>query len=96
MFTKRLYKAIVVVTLAIVASIVTLSLVPMSKPAIIPVTGNQNAYSEFLRSEKAYYSNAPVSNEAFSAWHIGEKVIAYYNPVEVTLWKYRLGEKNIR
>jgi len=96
MFTKRLYKAIVVVTLTIVASIVTLSMVPMSKPDIIPVTGNQSAYSEYLSSEKNYYSNALGANEAFSAWQVGEKKFTFYDPVEVALLEYHFGEKNLR
>jgi hypothetical protein len=49
-----------------------------------------------LSGEKAYHSNAFSSSEIFSAWQVGEKVITYYNPVEVALLKYRFGEKNIR
>ena len=96
MFTNRLFKIITVVSLTMIASIVTISLVPMSKPAIIPVTGNQSAYSEYLSGEKAYYSNALGSSEAFSAWQVGEKIFTFYNPDEVALLEYRFGEKNIK
>lgn len=96
MFTNRLFKAIVVGALIVIVSVVTLSFVPAPNPAIIPVTGNQNAYSQYLSGEKAYYSNVMDSSSTFAAWHLGEKYITHYDPVEVALLKYRLGEKNIK
>ena len=64
----------------------------MSESAIIPVTENQSVYSEYLSGEKANFSNAL----GLTAWQISEKVIPYYDPVEIALLKYRLGEKNIK
>jgi len=92
MFTNHPFKAIVVAALIVIALLVTLSLAPISKSAIIPVTGNQSAYSAYLSGEKAYYSNALASSESFSAWQAGEKFITNYDPV-----KYHFGDdKHIR
>jgi hypothetical protein len=98
MFTNRLFKAIVVVALIVIASVVTLSLTPApkSESAVIPVTGNQSAYSEYLSGEKAYIASVLNTNDTFSAWSYGEKVITRYDPVEVALLLYRFGEKNIK
>jgi len=98
MFTNRLLKAIVVVTLIVIASVVTLSLAPApnTESAVIPVTGNQNAYSQYLSGEKSYYSNAVDSSDALLAWHAGEKSITHYDPVEAALLQYRLGEMGIK
>ena len=96
MFTNRLFKAIAVVALIVIVSVVTISLVPAPKSAIIPVTGNQNAYSQYLSGEKAYYSNAVESRDALLAWRAGEKFITHHDPVESALLQYRLGEKGIK
>ena len=98
MFTNRLFKAIVIVTLIVIASIITLSLVPVpnSEAVIIPVTGNQNAYSQYLGGEKAYFATALNTNDTFSAWSYGEKAVTRYDPLEVALLLYRFGEKNLK
>ena len=96
MFTNRMFKTAAVVVLIVIVSVVTISFVPAPKPAIIPVTGYQNAYFQYLSGEKAYYLNAVDSSDALLAWHVGEKSITHFDPVEAALLKYRLGEKSIK
>ena len=81
---------VVFLTLAVAPSIAA------PKPAIIPVTGNQNAYVEFLRGEKAMYANPVGLSESLSAYRAGEKAV-YMSAVDSTsaLSTYRLGEKAI-
>jgi hypothetical protein len=81
---------VVFLTLAVVPSIAA------PQPAVIPVTGSQNGYVEFLRGEKAMYANPAGLSEALSAYHLGEKAISA-DAVESTsaLSAYHLGEKAI-
>jgi hypothetical protein len=81
---------LVILTFAVVPSI------SVPKPASIPVTGNQNAYAEFLNDEKVLYGNPARLSEALSAYHLGEKVV-YADAVNSSsaLSTYRLGEKAI-
>ena len=59
---------------------------PAPEPAIIPATGSQNAYVEFLRGEKAIYAYADLSwppRPDFS--HLKEKKVApssYRSPLD--------------
>ena len=81
---------VVLLTLAVVPSIAA------PQPAIIPVTGSQNAYAEFIRGEKVIYANPARSSKALSAYHIGEKAI-YASVVDSSsaLSAYLAGEKAI-
>jgi hypothetical protein len=81
---------IVLLTFAMVPSIA------VPEPAIIPATGSQNAYVEFLRGEKVMYANPAGLNEALSAYHLGEKAV-YANAVDASgaLSSYLAGEKTI-
>jgi hypothetical protein len=62
----------------------------------IPVTGNQNAYAEFLSGEKVMYNNPLRVSEALSAYHLGEKAV-YASAVasRSALSAYLAGEKAI-
>jgi hypothetical protein len=78
---------------AILAFAIALSVV-LPRAAVIPVTGNQNEYTEFLRGEKVMYANPTGPGEAISAYHLGEK--ALYSEAEdssnvLSAWHY--GEK---
>ena len=77
---------VVILTFALAPSIAAL------KSALIPVTGSQNVYVEFLRGEKAMYANPVGLSSALSAYHLGEKNLAA-NP-EAALLEYRQGEKD--
>jgi len=81
---------VVLLTFAVVPSIAA------PKPAIIPATGSQNAYVEFLRGEKVMYANPARLSEALSTYRTGEKA-DYANAVDSSsaLSAYRLGEKAI-
>lgn len=81
---------IVLLTFAMVPSIA------VPEPAIIPATGSQNAYVEFLRGEKVLYGNPARLNEALAAYLAGEKAI-YTNSVDVddALSAWSAGEKAI-
>ena len=81
---------VVFLTLAVVPSIAA------PKPALIPVTRNQDAYVDFLRGEKAMYANPVGLSQALSAYHAGEKAF-FANAVDSSsaLSTYRLGEKVI-
>jgi len=80
------------------AMILTFSIMPsitISRSISIPVTGNQNAYVEYLRGEKVMYTNPIELNNALVAYHAGEKPI-YANPADrnTATWAYHLGEMN--
>src|SRR5688572_16224470 len=79
---------VVFLTLAVVPSIAA------PEPAVIPVTGSQNAYAEFIRGEKVIYGNPTRLSEALSAYHLGEKAI-YASVVDSSsaLSAYLAGEK---
>src|SRR5688500_13756426 len=64
------------------------------EPAIIPETGSQNAYVEFLRGEKVMYANPVGRRDALSVYRAGEKVV-YANAVDLgnALSVWRSGEK---
>jgi hypothetical protein len=79
---------VVLLTFAVAPSIAA------PKPVIIPETGSQNAYIEFLRGEKVMYANPVGLSEALSVYRAGEKVV-YMNAVDLgnALSAWRSGEK---
>lgn len=81
---------VVFLTLAVVPSIAA------PEPAVIPVTGSQNAYVQFLSGEKVMYADRAGLSEVVSAYHAGEKA-AYASTIDSSsaLSTYRLGEKAI-
>jgi hypothetical protein len=69
--------------------------ITISGTSIIPVTGSENAYVQFLSGEKAIYASpAGRMNQALAAYHLGEKAV-YANAVDTSgaLSTYHLGEK---
>ena len=84
------------ITLVVLLTFAVAPSIAAPKPAFIPVTGNQNAYVEFLRGEKAMYANPIRLSESLSAYHAGEKAV-YANAVDSSraLSTYRLGEQAI-
>jgi 1-deoxy-D-xylulose 5-phosphate reductoisomerase len=68
--------------------------ITISGTSIIPVTGSENAYFQFLSGEKAIYASPAGMNEALAAYHLGEKAV-YANAVDASgaLLTYHLGEK---
>lgn len=59
-----------------IATIALLTIVPFitaPEVPVIPVTGGQNAYSEYLRGEKILFGMPADAGGALSAYHVGEK-----------------------
>lgn len=81
--------ALAVALIAVFVFVVTQS-VAAPKAAVIPVTGSQNAYVEFLQGEKIMYANPNALGEALSAYRLGEKPLV---DVSDALSVYRIGEK---
>ena len=81
---------LVLLTFAVAPSI------SVPEPAIIPVTGSENAYAEFLSGEKVLYGNPARLSEALEAYRLGEKAI-YTNAVDASgaFSTYLAGEKAI-
>jgi hypothetical protein len=84
------------ITLVVLLTFAVAPAITAPRPALIPVTGSQNGYVEFIRGEKAMYANPVRLSEALSAYHAGEKVVSA-NAIQSTsaLSTYRLGEKAI-
>jgi len=64
--------------------------------AVIPVTGNQNAYTEYLRGEKVAYSMPGSVTDAMTAYHLDER--AFYTKTissSNALSLYHSGEKYV-
>ena len=61
------------ITLIVIFTFAVAPSIAAPRPAIMPATGSQNAYVEFLRGEKAIYANPVGLSDALSAWRFGEK-----------------------
>jgi len=84
------------ITLILISTLPFVPSIPAPKPAVIPVTGSQNAYVEFLRSEKAMYVNPVGLHDALTAHHLGEKAIyAESIALDIALYAWRFGEKTL-
>jgi hypothetical protein len=89
----------VIITLAVVViligAIIVTPYITLPGSAVIPVTGNQNTYYEYIRGEKVIYAMPVLINNAITAYRLGEKTLyGVYNSNEV-LSVYRYGEKNV-
>ncbi|MEY2817248.1 MAG: hypothetical protein RL275_711 [Chloroflexota bacterium] len=76
------------------ALILTLSIVPtitIPGTVISPAVFRESVYHEYLRGEKVMYTNPIELNNAFVAYHAGEKIL--YD-VNTATWAYHLGEKS--
>ena len=79
---------IALVTLTVAPSIVT------PKPALLPVTGSDNAYVAYLRGEKTIYANPVALSNALSAYHRGEKTpFEAVLDIDAALSQFLAGEK---
>jgi len=69
-------------------------LIVLPQTAVIPVTGNQKAYVDFLRGEKTMYAESVPLNGALTAYRLGEQAM-YANAVNSgnALAAWHLGEK---
>ena len=83
--------ALAITLVAIMAFAVAQS-VAAPKPAVVPVTGSQNAYVDYLRGEKTIYANLTRLGEALTAYHLGEKPLVNVSNVLST---YLAGEKTV-
>ena len=84
------------ITLVVFLTLVVVPSIAAPKPAVIPVTGSQNAYAEFLSGEKVMYAAPAGLSQAILAYHAGERA-AYASTIDSSsaLSVYRLGEKVI-
>ena len=82
------------ITLVVLLTFAVAPSITAPRPAVIPVTGSQNPYVQFLSGEKVIYADPAGLSEAISAYHAGEKA-AYTSAVDASgaLSTYRLGEK---
>ena len=88
---------IITLVLAIVVIGVLLSIQYVATPetALIPVTGQQNAYAEYLIGEKTLYAMPAGASSAITTYRSGEKTIYPVNNLTTALSSYRLGEKYV-
>jgi hypothetical protein len=93
--SMNLFIAFAIVIVAALAFAVVSSIV-VTKPDNIPVTGNQNAYSEYLLGEKVIFGKPTGVGSALSAYRSGEKILfaAATNPDDALTW-FHLGEKYV-
>jgi hypothetical protein len=93
--SMNLFIALAIVVVAALAFAVVSS-IALPGSAVIPVTGNQNAYSEYLSGEKLIFSVPVISNGALSEYHLGEKITytVSTNPSEA-LTLFHFGEKHV-
>lgn len=64
------------ITLILISTFTFVPSIAAPRPADIAVTGSQNAYVEFLRSEKAIYAESIALDIALYAWRFGEKTLS--------------------
>jgi len=94
---SNLYLIVALATaLVAVLAFAVVPAIPAPEPAIIPATGSQNAYVEFLRGEKIMYANPVELRDALSAYRAGEKAI-YTKSIDLgnALSAWRFGEQAI-
>jgi hypothetical protein len=94
---SHLYVIVVLaITLILISTFAFVPSIVAPKPAVIPVTDSQNAYVEFLRSEKAMYVNPVGLHDALTAHHLGQRAI-YTESIALdnALSAWRFGEKTL-
>jgi len=70
------FLVVLLVAVAVLGGLLIGPYITTRESAVIPVTGNQNAYTEYLRGEKVAYSMPASVTEAMTAYHLNES--AYY------------------
>ena len=90
------FLVVLLAAVAVIGGILVEPYITTREAAVIPVTGSQNAYVEYLRGEKVVYAMPATVSEALTTYHLGEK--AFYagmtKPSEA-LTTYHLGEKQV-
>lgn len=84
-----------VIAVIVIGVIIAIPYITSPRTAVIPVTGNQNVYSEYLRGEKLIFAAPMNVNDAMAAYRLGEKTtltIAINSSGALTA--YRFGEKS--
>jgi len=84
-----------VIVIVVIGALIAMPYITSPKNAFIPVTGNQNAYAEYLRGEKLVFAVLVNVNDAMTTYRSGEKIThaVTINPSEA-LTAYHLGEKS--
>jgi len=67
---------VMLAVIAIVGSSVIIPYITVPRSAVIPVTGSQNAYAEYLLGEKTLYAMPATASEALTIYHLGEKALS--------------------
>ena len=82
------------VAVIVIVGILVFPYFSVPKTAIIPVTGNQNAYAEYLLGEKTIY--AMSANDAMAAYHLDERSL-YTRTINSSeaLSNHLFGEKHV-
>ena len=70
------FLVVLMVAVAVIGGLLVGPYITTREAAIIPVTGNQNAYTEYLRGEKVAYSMPASVTDAMTAYHLNER--AFY------------------
>jgi hypothetical protein len=93
--SMNLFIALAIVVVAALAFAVVPS-IALPGSAVIPVTGSQNAYVDFLQGEKVMYAESVRLSEILPAYRLGEQAI-YAGTVDsgYALTTWHLGEKAV-
>jgi len=87
---------VLLAAVAILGGILVRPYLTTNDAIVIPVTGYQNAYTEYLRGEKIAYSMPGSVNDAMTAYHLNER--AFYTKTiksSDALSLYHFGEKYV-
>lgn len=84
-----------VIAIVVIGALIAIPYITSPKTAIIPVTGQQNAYAEYIIGEKTIYAMPFGVNRAMTTYRSGEKTIYHVSNLNTALSSYRLGEKYV-
>ena len=90
------FLVVLLAAIAVLGGVLVEPYLSTREAAVIPVTGNQNAYTEYLRGEKVAYSMPGSITDAMTAYHLNER--AYYTKTinsSEALFLYHSGEKYV-
>ena len=90
------FLVVLLAAIAVVGGIFVEPYLTTREAAVIPVTGNQNAYTEYLRGEKVAYSMPWSAADAMTAYHLNER--SFYTKTinsSEALFLYHSGEKYV-
>lgn len=94
-FNSHNFRLYIVAAFVILLVALTFIAIPTMKfeSAIIPLTGGQNAYFDFLQGEKTIYDGSAQWSDVLSVWSLDEKNVVY--GLEAAMSTYRQGEKDL-